>query len=760
MLHIVLLLVMCVLSSCDMDLNMPSGICDSELYEITVEMDAPEGQDLVRSSFTYDDLTKITDVNIFIYHKGKLLDEYSRYVADASSLMIAFPYNKDVFNVYVLCNVGEINAPSDESMIENLRYVVKDYERFREKGFPAFNVFRNYRKGTLARFGVKRIVGQYNIAVKSSAKDAVYVIKDVRLMNCVLDVFPFSPGTKATVFTRGGAFGEMPCGDVLTDEDLVRLNDGHMVPLYFIENVQGELLPGNTDRRKKIPSSLNGIEEGLAECCTYIELTVDITTPAARYTGAKYRFYLGQNEFTDFSIVRNTVYNVTLDFTQNMVSEQEWRIEAGEPQVDALILSKGELNVVKGIADHILIDGPEVRINVDESDSEVCCFRLTDVVSGGVCYQKLTCTTDEDIVGMYAWKDEYQSLAKRFDLVLESVETYNEKPLVRRVIPVYVYNKIFPLFVRISDIGTASPYRLEVLTNAPVGCDLEVAASVEVETVTSGVSSFESYVATPSFIGTSSEGISCCYADFPGLFDVVGDSDGKVLYFRKMSLDIHGSESECSTATEMYMGDGGNAYWGPGPSMYPQRYPDVSSNADVSTTFAHVCTKAGCVKYQIVSGSTIIFNMAPKFVTCSQTYSTGMSNTLVWNINEYNSGKYMPFYIANGGLEYSYPVTLQDDSPKYLDDSARKSIIYELYGPGRDVFYPNGAAWGVDKCGAPSLKHRFGCTIGLTRQFFGNVHNWQIYQGYECDFYMTVNGCTSWPGASGLSTGFRLTYNL
>ena len=55
MLHIVLLLVMCALSSCDMDLNMPSGVCDSELYEITVEMDAPEGQDL-SEGVTFEDL--------------------------------------------------------------------------------------------------------------------------------------------------------------------------------------------------------------------------------------------------------------------------------------------------------------------------------------------------------------------------------------------------------------------------------------------------------------------------------------------------------------------------------------------------------------------------------------------------------------------------------------------------------------------------------------------------------------------------------
>jgi hypothetical protein len=127
---------------------------------------------------------------------------------------------------------------------------------------------------------------------------------------------------------------------------------------------------------------------------------------------------------------------------------------------------------------------------------------------------------------------------------------------------------------------------------------------------------------------------------------------------------------------------------------------------------------------------------------------------------EYSTGEYLPFYIVNGGLKYSVPVTLQNDDAKYLDDSGRKSIIFQMYGPGRDVFYPNGAVWGGPAEMAPSGVHKFGYTAGLVKQFFGNIHTWQIYQDYECQFFMTINGCTTWPGASNLDTGFRLTYKL
>ena len=105
---------------------------------------------------------------------------------------------------------------------------------------------------------------------------------------------------------------------------------------------------------------------------------------------------------------------------------------------------------------------------------------------------------------------------------------------------------------------------------------------------------------------------------------------------------------------------------------------------------------------------------------------------------------------------YRAPAVLINENAKYLDDSARKSIIYEMYGPGRDVFYPNGTGWGSARNGSPSPTHKFGYTAGLVKQFFGNVHTWQIYQDYECDFFMTVNGNTAWPGAKRLSDGFLL----
>ena len=742
------------MSSCVREVDDPVYV-DSQTYHITVEVAQPRCLSQMRSSFSDEELARITDLNIFVYHDGRLLEKAGGYFTDMSELALTFPYDKDGFNIYMVGNIGRAEAPALESDVCRIRHVVDTYDAFRITGFPVAEAFPDHKKGTVAVFGLKRLVGQYNVTMKPSASDAEYCVTDVRLHNCALDMYPFGSGDKAAVFTDSG--------DCLTADDISGLNEGESVSLYFVENLQGELLPGNTDRSRKIPSVLNNIASGLADCCTYIEITADITTPAASYTDGKYRFYLGRNETTDFSIERNTLYDVTLDFTQNMVNEHEWRIDVDAPQMKPLVLSKEKAYVAFGVNDHIWIDGPRMRINENEStetDSDCCGYYLSDVVVDGKAYQKLTFHTNRETDGFYTWGTDYESVADKYQVVLETVETYNGVPLASRTVTVYVHDKVFPLFVRMNSNGNSAPYQVEVLSDSPLLSELEIEATADVDVTASGMTTSETYSTSASVMGTTAEGLRCCSAVFGGLYDVVGEDDGKIVNFRRLDLRLKGKENDYSKVTGFYMGDGGKAYWGPGASLAPQRLVDLVTSDDVEVNYIHSCGVAGCIKYQIKSGNNYLFIMATKGCTCSSVQTTGTSNSLSYDMGEYNSGAYIPFYIVNGGLEYSPPVTVRDDEPKYLDDSARKSIMFEMNGPGRDVFYPNGVKWGGSSENSPDPVHRFGYTAGLTRQFFGNVRTWQIYQGYECEFYMTVNGCTNWPGASRYAGGFTLTYSL
>lgn len=735
------------------EIENPEHDSEDVICAFSVVVDVPQRVKESRSSFSDEELDKITDLNVFIYHEGILLGNYSSYHTDMSSLMLAFPYDRDGFNIYMLGNVGKIEAPFHEKDIINLRYVAESYDQFHSKGFPIANVFADYRKGELAVFRLKRLVGQYDIMVRSSAVSAVYDVKDVRLLNCALDMYPFAPDMKATVFTRDGNYGESPQGDSLTEDDIRALNSGESVSLYLVENLQGELLPGNTDRRKKIPSSLESIDPGRAGSCTYLEVTADITTQSAKYTDGKYRFYLGQNQTTDFSIKRSTLYDVTLDFTQNMVSEEEWRIEVGDPEVNDMTLSKTEAHVVKGIGDHILISGPKVR--VENCDFDGLYHVLEDVVIDGREYQKLSFVTDKDIVGMYDWGMDYTGLAHKYDVFIETEELYNGRPLVKKSLSVYVHDRLFPVFLRMGSTGKDAPYQIEAVTDAPVNADFTVYAILNADVGKTG--KVRTYDTSASANVISGDGYRCCCAGFPTLYNSGQSQD---VYFREMHVILSGMENEYGDAMELYMGDGGEVYWGPGSGRYPEKFADLAEDSSIALYSTHSCSISGCVNIRVNSGNTLLFLMAPEGRTCNTVVTTGTSNSLKYDLIDYNRGNYMPFYVANGDLKYAYPVKLLDESAKYMDDSARKSVIYQMPGPGRDVFYPNGVRWGGISEGTPGNIHKFGYTAGLVKQFLGNIHTWQIYQTYECDFFMTVNGCTSWPGASNLASGFKLDYNL
>ena len=375
-----------------------------DLVSPNVYVEVPPGNSGSKSSYSDDDMSRLTDLNFYMYHNGKLLRDYSGYVEDISALMLAFPIGKDGFNIYMFGNVGCCEAPEYEADISDMQYVVGGYEEFRTKGVPVAGVFKDFRRGTLADFPLKRLVGQFDIRMRQSAVMADYCIKDVRVMNCALDVYPFSCDHKARLFSRSCQYAEKSLGDMLTNEDIERLNQGYGVSLYFVENLQGELLPGNTDRKAKIPSSL---PSEVAECCTYIEITADVTTQIAKYTDARYRFYPGENETSDFSIRRNTLYEVELDFTQNMVFNQEWRIEASDPEVVDLWLNKESAMVIKGAEDMILVRALDnagklldLDVGVRTSSGYINVAKET-VTSDGLDYLGLRITSNVGLAGLY-----------------------------------------------------------------------------------------------------------------------------------------------------------------------------------------------------------------------------------------------------------------------------------------------------------------------------------------------------------------------
>lgn len=102
-------------------------------------------------------------------------------------------------------------------------------------------------------------------------------------------------------------------------------SDGYYI-LYCPENRMGTpaSLASNTDPKNKNPET----DANYKGRCTYIELVVEGTDPLNGTV--TYKFYPGANNYNNFDIVRNTVYNITVNLSQN-IYDTTWRVD---PQWD------------------------------------------------------------------------------------------------------------------------------------------------------------------------------------------------------------------------------------------------------------------------------------------------------------------------------------------------------------------------------------------------------------------------------------------
>lgn len=770
---------LCVLAGlCSCISHMEESSEKTGEYSFSVEMCVPEHIEDVKSSFSGIDLTKISDLNVFVYHDGKLLKDCCRYFDDMSKLMLAFPYSENEFDLYMLANVGRVEAPALEDNLRGIRCDVDTYDTFRTKGFPAAAVFLSYRKGTHAHFKLKRLVGQYDIRMRAAAECAEYRVKDVRVHNAARDVYPFSDDAKAVSFVCSASAGGCSCGDVLTADDIQRLNSGATVSLFVLENLQGVLLPDNDDRRKKIPSTLELVQEGLSERCTYIEITADVRTPVSTYTDGKYRFYLGQDELTDFSIVRNTLYDVTLDFTQNMVNEEEWRIDVDKPDVVGVWFDKLTAMVIKGAEDMIFVkardrDGNHVGfdvevlssngyVNVEQFETE---WLGNEVVA-------LRFTSNVDICGLYPYGTEPSYITEY--VRVSTRETYNGAPVYSRDIEVRIYDKLFPLLLKLQKINGGS-YDILLSGHNPMGLGLALSASYVSGGVKASVPQMLRYQYYSKNGGVVLGAVSQAGRSFGTLPASVTPSNLSRIDFTVQGVSRESSGAPIAyprllSAEPVYLGEGNQAWFGPGSGMYPAKYADLPENDRVNFSFRDYGFDLGYTNSEW-GGWSSDDDYKTTFST-TQTISTGFRyadpkayrNSKVFfqfkdslgvhvptvkgfrhadhGFQKKNAEKYSacPFYFVNGGQTLCYAHLAWNHASVIYPDEENNGFTLKLYGPGRDLFDENRNGE------AQNNIHEMKYWVARYENWVGTMKTRQVSQSYKGQFYMTINGASSWTG--------------
>ena len=316
--------------------------------------------------------TAVTNLNLLVYYDGKL--EASSYIESPTSFSISLVRGR-TYNMYALANMGKVTAPSTEEQMLSYQYSISKITDIKE-GFPmCWTIEDKTISGTSPSISIilERMVSRINFNIDSSELED-FTVTAVRLRQGALKMFPFFENGSGG--SRASSPSDVGDGDWASSSDLTKLNAGGKATFYALENCQGVLLPGNKSAESKIPSEI----PSSADLCTYLEMTASYS---GEYEGVPvssdnvvYRFYIGNDNCSDFNVIRNNDVDISLTVTRERIFDESWRVSYGEdlPNI-AYGLSNSESSVSLNVGGATTLSSTYYRTVDGSRDSE------TDVTS-------------------------------------------------------------------------------------------------------------------------------------------------------------------------------------------------------------------------------------------------------------------------------------------------------------------------------------------------------------------------------------------
>ena len=270
--------------------------------------------------------TAVTNLNLFVYYDGKL--ETSSYIESPTSFSMSLVKGR-TYNMYALANMGKVTAPFKEEEIKSYQYSISKVTDIK-LAFPmCWNLADKTISGSGPRINInlERMISRINFSIDSSELED-FTVTAVRLRQAALKMYPFFDNVSEG--SRASNLSEVGDGDWASSSDLTKLNAGQKIWFYALENCQGVLLPGNKSAESKIPSE---IPYG-SELCTYLEMTASYS---GEYEGVPvssdnvvYRFYIGNDNCSDFNVRRNNSVDISLTVTRDRIFDESWKVSYGD----------------------------------------------------------------------------------------------------------------------------------------------------------------------------------------------------------------------------------------------------------------------------------------------------------------------------------------------------------------------------------------------------------------------------------------------
>lgn len=277
-----------------------------------------DGLFMTKSSLASQD-GNIDNYNVYVYESEALV--WEGFEESGHSVKAALSSGR-TYNVYCVANVGRRHAPDRERDLSAESYAMAGTS-LGVAGVPMTSgspvSVSCVGESASVEIPMTRLAARLNFRIDTS--DLMYgrfAVTSVRLRQAAGRIGIFQSGNTADNLS-------VVDGDYASSDDLDALNSGREARFYMLENLQGNLLPGNDDPwQKEYGNALLGNKRN---CCTYLEVDGGYTDNTGALKAAhKYRMYLGADALTNFDIVRNTSYTLTLKVSDLGVFRESWKV--------------------------------------------------------------------------------------------------------------------------------------------------------------------------------------------------------------------------------------------------------------------------------------------------------------------------------------------------------------------------------------------------------------------------------------------------
>ena len=244
------------------------------------------------------------------------------------------------YTVYALVNMGEAILPKTaggELDVSRFEYRIPSFDVLPTDGIPMAGQMlvsrENVLEGGISTIIVERLMAKITVAVDHSGitgglDGAGVRNSSVYMRNVANLVRPFAPEDRRKALSTADIFGGDTGHSTDTDYDVFAAstsmdNESETLTFYVPENRQGQLTGFSEQRYKS--------EEYILEAplCTYVEFNAVKDGSADGVGGnVKYRYYIGANDWNEFSVRRNEIYPIRLLLTwDGLFLDHDWRID-------------------------------------------------------------------------------------------------------------------------------------------------------------------------------------------------------------------------------------------------------------------------------------------------------------------------------------------------------------------------------------------------------------------------------------------------